>query len=269
MADRRTGGGGMKTKIILAGLLLSLLWAPVAAFAMTPDEVVKKLEAIKWYSEEYPPYNFKNSDGTTAGMAVDILMTAFRKIGVGLKPADIKIVPWNRSYKFIQKKPNTALFSTTYTPERRQIMKFVGPSVPSNISVIAAKKKKLSGIKETALGSLRIGVVRDDIGDQLIRKYALSDEAIMRKNSLKQVLYLLDTGRIDAVAYAVDVFNWATKNAGGDPFSYQEILVLKKGQLGYAFHKSTDRDVLMPLQKAVDELRADGTIAKIINRYSK
>ena len=236
---------------------------------MSPEEAAKKLESIKWYSEEYPPYNFKKADGTNTGMAVDILMAAFRKIGVGLTPKDINIMPWNRSYKFIQRKPKTALFSMTYTPERQQIMKFVGPSVPSNISIISAKKNRLTGIKAAELGKLKIGVVRDDIGDQLIRKYALSDDVIMRKNSLKQVLHLLNTGRVDAVAYAVDVFKWATKKSGGDPGSYEEILVLKKGQLGYAFHKSTDQEILIPLQKAIDQLRADGTIKRIINKYNK
>ena len=137
------------------------------------------------------------------------------------------------------------------------------------LSVNLGSKRKLGGIKAAGLGKLKIGVVRDDIGDQLIRKYALSDDAILRKNSLKQVLYLLSTGRVDAVAYAVDVFNWATKKSGDDPSLYEEIKVLKNGQLGYAFHKSTDQEILIPLQKAVDELRADGTIEKIINSYNK
>ena len=256
-----------KFGLALLPLLAGLSLLSFAAQALTPEEAARKLEAMDWYSEEYPPYNFKGKDGLPTGMAVDILMAAFKKIGVSVVAADIRIVPWNRSYKYIQNKSGTALFSMTYTPEREKIMKFVGPVIPSNVSVIAPKKNKISARSVADLSKLKIGVVRDDIGDQLIRKAALSDDAIVRKNSLKQLLYLLGTGRVDAVAYATGVFSHAVKKSGGGSGRYKEVLVLKKGQLGYAFHKSTADDVLAPLQKAVDALRADGTIDKIIARY--
>ncbi len=201
------------------------------------------------------------------GMAVDILLAAFRKLGVGVTAADINIVPWNRSYKYIQKKPGTALFSMTYTPDREKIMKFVGPSIPSVISVIAPKKSNIVAHTASDLSQLNIGVVRDDIGDQLVRNLAVSNDAIKRKNSTKQLFYLLKSGRVDVVAYAVDVFKNAIKKTGEDPNQYEEIFILKKGQLGYAFHNSTDANALAHLQKAIDELRTDGTIDKIIAEY--
>jgi len=124
----------MKTHLIILIFLLSLgavVFTPTSA--LTSEEAARKLEAMAWYTEEYPPYNYKGDDGLPTGISVDILMAAFKKISVRLTPEDIKIVPWNRSYKFIQKKPKTALFSMTYTPERLAIMKFVGPVVPNNI----------------------------------------------------------------------------------------------------------------------------------------
>lgn len=255
----------------LAFVLLLVCWifAPMQVFGFTMEEAAREIEAMDWYTEEYPPYNFTGDDGLPTGIAVDILMAAFKKTGVNLKPGDIKIVPWNRSYKFIQKKPGTALFSMTYTPEREKIMKFVGPSIPSAVSIIAPKNSKIVARNVAELSQLKIGVVRDDIGDQLVRKLAVSDDAIKRKNSTKQLFYLLKSGRVDVVAYAVDVFKNAIKKTGEDPAQYEEIFILKKGQLGYAFHNSTVSEVLAPLQKAIDELRADGTIDKIIAAYSK
>ena len=263
----------MREKLSLSLVLASLLFfsatttIPTTAHSMSPEDAAAALETFTWYSEEYPPYNFKGEDGRPTGMAVDILMAAFERAGVDLPPGDIKIVPWNRSYKFIQKKPKTALFSMTYAPERQTIMKFVGPSVPSNISVIAPTKKGFGKLTAADLGDLKVGVVRDDIGDQLMRKLALSDDVIQRKNSMRQLLFLLRTGRVDAVAYAVDVFKYAMTGSGNNPGDYEEVLVLKEGQLGYAFHNSTAPEVLAPLQKAIDELRADGTIKKIIAKY--
>ncbi len=117
------------------------------------------------------------------------------------------------------------------------------------------------------LGRLKLGVVRDDIGDQLLRKFALSNDAIQRKNSLTQLLFLFRTGRVDAIAYSVGVFKHAMKRSGQNPDLYEEVLVLKQGWMGYAFHHSTEPEALVPLQEAIDELHADGTIKKIIDRY--
>ncbi len=270
------GAGTVKIEIQLKGCWISAVAAVVIAaavlssslaHALSQQKAARILEAMNWYTEEYPPYNFEGEDGLPTGMAVEILMAAFREIGVGVAEADIRIAPWNRSYKFIQKKPGTALFSMTYTPERQKVMHFVGPSVPVNVSIIAPKKNSISARTPAELSELRIGVVRDDIGDQLIRKFAVSAEAIRRKNSIKQLLYLLGAGRVDAVAYATDVFNHAVKNTGGKASDYEELIVLKNGQLGYAFHRDTDTNVLEFLQKAIDDLRAEGTIDKIIAKY--
>lgn len=215
--------------------------------ALTPEEAARKLEAMTWYTEEYPPYNYKGDDGLPTGIAVDILMAAFKKIGVGLTLEDIKIVPWNRSYKFIQTKPKTALFSMTYTPERIAIMKFVGPVAPINISVIAPKKKRMGTLTAKDLGRLKLGVVRDDIGDQLLRKLALSSDVLQRKNSLTQLLFLLRTGRVEAIAYSVDVFKYAMKQAGHDPNLYEEVMVLNKGRSGYTAQKQRGNSKLPQL----------------------
>ena len=85
----------MKTRLIVfIFLLLVGAFASTPTSALTSKEAARKLEAMTWYTEEYPPYNYKGDDGLPTGMSVDILMAAFKKIGVRLTPGDIKIVPW-------------------------------------------------------------------------------------------------------------------------------------------------------------------------------
>jgi len=249
---------------MLGALLLAL-----SITARAQEESAKTLAELNWYSEEYPPYNYSGEDGAPAGIAVDILLKAFEKLDVDLSARDIQIVPWNRSYKYVQNKPGTALFSMTYTPEREEIMQFVGPVIPTTVSVIAPKSKDLAVATAADLNGLRIGTVRDDIGDQLVRSLALSDVILVRKNSLKQLMFLLATGRVDAVAYETEVFRNALRQSGDDANIYGEVFVLKQGQLGYAFHHSTPPHLLAPLQSVIDEFRADGTVDEIINAYTQ
>jgi len=255
--------------LLILSIWLGALLATSPLSALTDEQAARKLEAMDWYSEEYPPFNYMGEDGVPTGMAVDILLAALKKIGADITPEKFKIVPWNESYKRVQRNPGTVLFSTTYTPERQRMMKFVGPSIPVRVSVIVPKYKNITINNVADLSTLRIGVVRDDIGDQLIRKFALSDESIARKDTLKQLSHYFARGRVDAIAYAADVFSYSMKKSGRDPSRYEEAFILKEGQLGYAFHNSTSAEVLAPLQKAIDSLRADGTINRIIAGYSK
>lgn len=259
----------MKNRIILF-LFCSVLGASlfVPASAMTVEEAAKKLESMTWYTEEYPPQNFADKDGVPTGITVDILLAAFKKIGVKTAAKDFKIVSWNRSYNYVQKKPDTALFGMNYTPEREKIVSFVGPALQNATSVIARKENKISIVTPLELNQYTLGVVRNDIGDQLITKELKNKEKIKRLVSAEQLYSLLQTSKIDAIVYSVNAFNNIIKKSGGDPTEYEEILVLSKGQVGYAFHKATDPDVLAHLQQAINELKADGTIDSIIFGYN-
>lgn len=248
--------------LMLLGMTLT---APASATTM--EEAARQLEGMTWYTENYPPYNFEGADGLAAGMTIDILMAAFKKIGVRVSPAEIKTVPWNRSYKYVQTKPGTVLFSMTYTPEREKLVKFVGPALSSSVSIIAPKTSKLGSLKSGDLNELKIGVIRNDIGDQLVQKLVTTKGAIRRINSPEQLYALLKSGKVDVVAYAVDVFQNTIKGLGEDHTLYEGVYTLNTGQMGYAFHKSADSSVLKYLQQAIDDLKANGTIDNIIAKY--
>ena len=259
----------MKNRLIIfffCSVLGASLFVP--ASAMTVEEAARKFESMTWYTEEYPPYNFADKNGIPSGITVDILLAAFRKIGVNITAKDFKIVSWNRSYNYVQKKPGTALFGMTYTPEREKIVTFVGPALQTANSVIALKENKISIKTPLDLSQFELGVVRNDIGDQLITKQLKNKEKIRRLASAEQLYSLLQKGKLDAIVYSVNVFNNIIKKSGGDPTLYEEVLVLSKGQFGYAFHKATDPDVLEHLQQAIDELKTDGTIDSIISGYN-
>lgn len=238
-----------------------------AAQAITSSEVVRQFEAMDWYTEEYPPYNFVGEDGVPSGIAVDILMAAFKRMNVNVPPSRIKIVPWADSYVRILRNPGTALFSMTYTPERLKFMKIIGPSVQSSVSIIALKKNKVSIKSEADLRRLMVGVIRDDIGDQLVRKFAISDSFVIKTKSVEKLTRLLLGGRVDVVVYATEVFNHAVKRFGGNVDDYESVYTLQKGKMGYAFHEETDIEVLNRLQSTIDAMWAEGIVDKITNKY--
>ena len=78
---------------------------------------------------------------------------------------------------------------------------------------------------------------------------------------------MLHEQRLDVVAYAEDVARFQFTLSGIDPNAYEIVHILQQSHMGYAFHKDTDSRVLEPMRKALDELRADGTITRIHRKY--
>lgn len=145
--------------------------------------------------------------------------------------------------------------------------KFVGPIIPTRVSIVAPKERALKINGPEDLAALRIGTILDDIGEQLVLDLGVPDTALSRNKSAVNLVRMLDRDRLDVIAYAEDIARYQFIAAGVDPNEYESVYVLQESHMGYAFHKSTDDAVLEPLQTALDELRAEGVIDSIYNSY--
>jgi len=233
-----------------------------------PGQVKKAIENINWITEEYPPFNYSDPEtGELTGAAVDVLAVIFAKLGINKPIKDIKVYPWARGYHMVLNVPGTALFSTTYTHDRLQKMKFAGPVIPNIVAVIARKSEQFNIASVDDLNRLKISVVRDDIGEQLLIAAGVEATAIDQLNSGLSMVKKLASGRVDAVAYAYAVTQSLFSQAGIDPDEFEIIHVLKQSGMGYAFHDSTDPRILEPIRKAIDELTVSGELAEILVKY--
>jgi polar amino acid transport system substrate-binding protein len=256
-------------------LAMLFLWVMIDSSAAGAEsdlgdtkQVASVLESLNWITEEYPPFNYRDIDtGEISGAAVEILLKIFSKLGVSSNNVDLKIYPWARGYHKVLNDPGTVLFSTTYTPERLARMKFVGPMAPNVVAVIAPKSSNLVINSHKDLNQLSIGVVRDDIGEQLLISQGVKPEAIDQLNSGLSMVKKLASGRIDAVGYAYATTLLLFKTAHINPDDFEIIHLLKSSTMGYAFHSSTDEQILEPMRKALKELDVDGTLAKIQIKY--
>jgi polar amino acid transport system substrate-binding protein len=146
-------------------------------------------------------------------------------------------------------------------------MKFVGPIAPNIVAVITPKSSNLVINSIEDLNQLSIGVVRDDIGEQLLISQGVKPEAIDQLNSGLSMVKKLASGRIDALGYAHATTQLLFKTAHINPDDFEIIHVLKSSTMGYAFHSSTGEQILEPMRKALKELDVDGTLANIQIKY--
>ncbi|MFT4607110.1 MAG: polar amino acid transport system substrate-binding protein [Urechidicola sp.] len=256
---------------LFQGLLLGLLISNsvVAEQDLSdPSQVIKAIQSLNWITEEYPPFNYRDpSTGEITGASVEVLMQIFAKLGIKSENININLYPWARGYHMVLNDTGTVLFSTTYTPKRLKNMKFLGPIAPNVVTVTARKSSQLSIASVEDLNQLKISVVRDDIGEQLLVGQGVKPEAIDQLNSGLSMVKKLASARVDAIAYTYVTTLKLFDQAKINPDDFEIIFVLKRSNMGYAFHNATDDRILEPMRQALDELIVDGTRAKILAKY--
>jgi polar amino acid transport system substrate-binding protein len=245
------------TTPILAGLLLSLF--------LCTGAVAQTLDDIQWISEEYAPYNYTDN-GVPRGIGVDVLMEIWDRVGVERRATDIQVLPWARGYRITQDQPATCLFSTTVTDQRRALFTFVEPVVENRIALLAPRSRGLRIEAPADIGQYRIGVVRDDIGEELVVATGVG-APLVRTDSSRIMVRMLQGQRFDMIAYDEDVARWAMQLEGIDANEYEVVYVLREGVMGIACNKDTDPVLIRELQQALDTLAEDGTLQRITRKY--
>lgn len=224
------------------------------------------LNALKVMTEDYPPFNY-SEDGELRGLSVDIMVELLRRAGASHVRTDIELLPWARGYNLTLDRPGHALFSTTRTEDREKLFKWVGPFVPTVVGLTARKDRKLSINSQKDFETIRIGVVKDDVGHLLLRAAGVSDDQLDIVLYNDQNYKKLAAGRIDAMAYETSVTKWGLMSIGEAIGDYEVVHELKRADLYLALHKETADDIVETLQSSFDSMIADGTHELIVSRY--
>ncbi len=229
--------------------------------------MAQDLNSITWVTEEYPPFNY-SQDGVATGITVDLLLEIWKRAGVNKTAKDIKVWPWSRGYEMTKKKTGLCLFGMTVTEPRKDLFKFVSPIPAGAGNVIIAKKSKnmkIDGVDQ--LKNYNIGVILKDIGEQLLLDRGINAKDLDHCNTTDCLIKKLEKDRVDAISYSYESTVYHMKQLGIDHTQYEIVYFLMEDHIGYAFHKDTDPAIIETLQKALDEIRKDGTGKKINAKY--
>tara|TARA_Y100000294_G_C8547697_1_gene333904 strand:- start:30 stop:1442 length:1413 start_codon:yes stop_codon:yes gene_type:complete len=252
---------------ILFSLVLIFASTPATA-TNTPVNLTEEEKALlaaqpnfRILTEEFPPYNYTEKEKIT-GISTEIVRGILKK----LSHADnIEVMPWVDGYKLAQEKDNVILFSTTRTPFREDLFKWVGPLVPNNTVFFARKD---SGISINSLDEAKkvksIGVYKDDFGELLLEKKGFTnlDTVVDNRENVKKLV----GGKIDL---------WAINELTGKHMASEDGLVdkiesvytVEKRFMYMAFSKSTSDSIIEKWQAALDEIKSDGTYAQIFSKW--
>ena len=234
-------------------------------FAMWSTSVFAgKLTELKFITESYPPYNYQEN-GKLMGMSVDILEAATKAAGDPVMRKDVKVQPWARGYAAALSGPKVALFATTRTTERESKFKWVGPISDTKVVIFSAKDITVNGAED--LNNYRIGAVRDDIGEQLLKQLGVKASSIKLQPKADLLVKQLGAGRIDMLAYEENVASYLMRSANIDKSKFKVVYVLSESQLYYSLSSDTPDDYVSMLQGGIDSITSSGVLAEIKSKY--
>ena len=219
-------------------------------------------QTFKIMTEEYPPYNFAEN-GKITGASTEIVQELLKRVG---HRDNIKLHSWSLAYKLIQEKAGHILFSTTKTRDREKLFKWVGPLLPQKLVFFARKGSNYSFSTVTEAKKVgRIGVYRDDVGDLLLKEKGFKnlDRVIDNQLNPKKLV----AKRIDLWLVGELVGNHLAVKAGlADKI--EKVFDVLTRPLYIAFSKDTPDSVIEKWQKNLDEMKADGTYKRILEKWS-
>lgn len=207
---------------------------------------------------EFPPYEYH--DGTNIiGIDIDII----KKIGE-MKGFEVEImdIAFDATIPAVMNgKADFAMSGMTVTEDRKQNVDFThtyqtaiqNVIVPSNspIKTIEDMKGKKIGVIEGYTGDL---YATEDFGEEFISRYHKNTDGFQ---SLK-------SGRIDAFVIDDQVAKALVAEDGGDYKILDSAYALEEYAIAV---KKGNTEILNMLNSAIDELKSNGELQKIINKY--
>ncbi len=221
-----------------------------------------KPDGLKLYTEIYPPLNFAEN-GKVTGQATEVVQELMKRTNTA---ADIQLVTWEDGYKAVMEKPDVALFSVAMTPERKPLFQWVGPIAILDTNFYARKGSQF-GIRYLADAKKipKIVVPKDYYTEQFLRKEGFSNlESVATEEMAVRKLLSGEAQLFPCSNVTMPALLKAVGAAMGDLESVLNLSI----DMGYvAFSKSTPPELVARWQKALDEMKTEGTFRQIYAKW--
>lgn len=238
-------------RLIITTLFLLATWMDTAA--AVPLSIT---------TEHLPPSSMRGADGVITGRATDKIRELMARTGTEYQ---IDLLPWKRALMMAQTRPHTCVYSTSRTPEREALFKWVGPTDEAEWQFWGRADHRFPLNTLDDARRLRIGTYLGDARDEYLRSHgfkvdAVSDDAV---NPHKLLL-----NRIDL--WAVGIRNGAAF-PGHPDWSDQVVplMVFHRVQVYLACNRSVPDELIERLNAALAEMRRDGAVARIDRKYDQ
>lgn len=211
--------------------------------------------------DAYPPMEYRDEKNALVGFDIDFGNAIAKKLGI--KSEWVPTV-WDGILPSLSAKKFDAILSSLSITDKRKLE--IGFSEPYIMGgpIIITKKDNTSIKKADDLKGKIVAVQLGSTGDNAVSEISGTKE-VKKYDKIPQALLDLTSGRVEAVVADDQVGRYYV---GLDASKYLVAGKLNDEPFGIGFRKE-DKDLTDVVQKAIDDLKADGTLSKISLKWFK
>ncbi|MBV8665324.1 MAG: transporter substrate-binding domain-containing protein [Burkholderiaceae bacterium] len=215
---------------------------------------------LHFITHEFPPLNFSRN-GEVTGLAADVMRELQRRTDT---QDSFEVVPFARGYMTATSMPNVVFFFVARSPDRERLFQWVGPiaNVSTSFYVSQNATVKIDSMDD-ARHAPSIFVHHGSHPDQLLRQLGFSN--IRQANStFDAIRMLLLPGNENDIALMTDIIVPDMLERLKLPSdALRAVYPVDKLQAYIAFSKGTPAAVVANFQRALDDIKRDGSFAAI------
>ncbi|KYZ78114.1 amino acid ABC transporter substrate-binding protein [Anaerosporomusa subterranea] len=237
--------------VLLAALLL------VGCGGSQPKKIVVGLD------DNFPPMGFRDEKNNIIGFDVDMAKEATKRLGMAV---EFKPIDWSSKEAELSSKRVDVLWNgLTITEKRKENILFTKPYMENKQVIIVTANSKVKG--KADLAGKAVGVQDGSSSvDAITKEAAILKSFKELKKYPDNVAALLDlkAGRIEALVVDEIVGRYYIAKKPGDYAVLSDHFGAEEYGVGL---RKDDKELLTKLQKALDEMKQDGTSAKISKQW--
>lgn len=253
-------------KIFALCMMLVLAVTALAGCGSNSAQKEESKKIVVGLDDSFPPMGFKDEKNEIVGFDIDLAKEVAKRLG---REVEFKAIDWNSKEAELKSGRVDILWNgLDITDKRKENMLFSEPYMDNRQIVFVAKNGKVTVAGEADLAGKTIGTQSGGTTEEYF------ENKPELKASMKEVKYYpdyinafmdLENGRLDAVV-GDEIIGRYYISKHPDEIQAIDTVIGNVSQFGIAFRKD-DQKLRDEVQKVFDEMKADGTVAKISEKW--
>lgn len=238
--------------MVLHWICLIALLAPLSLSAHAQ-------EPLELHMPDAPPLTFVSFKGGY-GMVGDVALAAIARAGY---LSHIYVTPWLRAQQRVSRGHNQLIIPLSRTPEREAQYTWIAPIAPLERAFFSLDAP-VADFAEARQRYQRIAVGTGTAQMEILKSQGFSDKQIVSLKLGDNPARMLELGRVDAwfTGAPEGLYQWPKSGN-----SLQMSPIMDSTDMYLACSKYCDAELQENLRSAVEALRAEGTIQRMLETY--
>ena len=249
-------------------LMLTLVVASAFIAGCGGDKATTKKEAAKkivvGLDDNFPPMGFKNEKNEIVGFDIDMAKEAAKRLG---RPVEFKPIDWSSKEAELKSGRIDVIWNgLNITDERKKNMLFSNPYMEAKQLIFVPAGSAIKG--QADLAGKVIGMQSASTAEQNLendKAFGATLKEVKKYPDCIAAMMDMEAGRLDAIITDEIVGRYYMGKKPGK-FVALEKPVGPIGDFGIGF-RLDDKNLQADIQKVLDEMKKDGTSAKISKQW--